>query len=40
MRRPFKKFLDRGHNPSLKNLNLYLMTYPKEDFYGDPRFGA
>jgi hypothetical protein len=26
--------------PSFKNLNLYLMTYPKEDYYGDPRFGT
>jgi len=35
MRRSFQKSLDRGHNPTRNPLNLYLMTYPKEEFYGD-----
>ena len=34
-RRSFQKSLDRGHNPTRNTLDLYLMTYPKEEFYGN-----
>lgn len=31
-----EKSLDHGHDPSRRRLNLYLATYPKENFYGKP----